>query len=119
MGNHGHIGTNSAIQLDARCTVRIGDYCSISHNVRIYTSSPLVDQDFTAGPLETRFGDVVIGNGAWVGANVFINPGVTIGDHAIVGANSVVTKDVPPYAIVGGVPAKLIRYKTIAPSNSK
>lgn len=54
---------------------------------------------------------VVIGNDVWIGANVIILPGVNIGDGAIVAAGAVVTKDVAPYAIVGGVPAKTIRYR--------
>lgn len=54
-------------------------------------------------------GDTVVGNDIWFGQNVTVLPGVHIGDGAIIGANSVVTKDVPPYAIVGGNPAKLIR----------
>jgi acetyltransferase-like isoleucine patch superfamily enzyme len=52
---------------------------------------------------------VQIGNDVWIGEGVFIRRGVTIGDGAIVAAHAVVTKDVPPYAIVGGVPAKVIR----------
>lgn len=54
---------------------------------------------------------VVIGNDVWIGANVCIMPGVHIGDGAIVAAGAVITKNVEPYAIVGGVPAKLIRYR--------
>lgn len=54
---------------------------------------------------------VVIGNDVWIGANVIILPGITIGDGAILAAGAVVTKDVEPYAIVGGIPAKLIRYR--------
>jgi acetyltransferase-like isoleucine patch superfamily enzyme len=56
-------------------------------------------------------GDVIIGNDVWIGANAFIGSGVTIGDGAVIGAMSVVTRDVPPYAIVGGNPARLIRYR--------
>ena len=50
----------------------------------------------------------------WIGANVFITPGVTVDDNSIIGANSVVTKDVEPFSIVGGAPAKLIRIKNIS-----
>lgn len=54
-------------------------------------------------------GDIVIGNDVWIGYEAVILSGVTIGDGAIIGARAVVTKDVPPYTIVGGVPAKPIR----------
>ncbi len=54
-------------------------------------------------------GDIVIGNDVWIGYEAVILAGVTIGDGAIIGARAVVTRDVPPYAIVGGVPARLIR----------
>lgn len=53
----------------------------------------------------------IIGNDVWIGRRAIIRGGVTIGDGAIIGANSVVVKDVPPYAIIGGTPAKLIRYR--------
>ena len=54
-------------------------------------------------------GDIVIGNDVWIGYEALILSGVTIGDGAIIGARAVVTKDVPPYTIAGGVPAKAIR----------
>lgn len=53
-----------------------------------------------------------IGDDVWIGARVIILPGVKIGSHCIIGAGAVVTKDVPDYAVVGGVPAKVIRYRT-------
>ena len=52
-----------------------------------------------------------IGNDVWIGTRSIINDGITIGDGAIIAAGSVVTKDVAPYAVVGGVPAKIIRYR--------
>jgi acetyltransferase-like isoleucine patch superfamily enzyme len=54
---------------------------------------------------------VIIGNDVWVGANSIILPGVTIGDGAIIGAGAVVSHDVPPYAVVAGVPGRILRYR--------
>ena len=58
-----------------------------------------------------RVSEVVIGNDVWIGKRVIIMPGVKVGDGVIIGAGAVVTKDVPDFAIVGGVPAKIIRYR--------
>ena len=58
-----------------------------------------------------EFAYIIIGNDVWLGANVIVVDGVKIGDGAVVAAGSVVTKDIPPYAIVGGVPAKIIKYR--------
>lgn len=86
--------------------ITIGDGSLIGHGSIITTLNHGVEParrgDMIPGP-------VVIGRDVWLGARVTIVPGVTIGDGAIVGAGAVVTKDVPARAIVGGVPAKLIR----------
>lgn len=54
-----------------------------------------------------------IGNDVWIGTRVIIMPGITIGDHSIIGAGAIVTKDVPDYAVVGGCPAKIIKMRNI------
>ena len=63
---------------------------------------------FSSCRIKTQ-GDIIIGNDVWIGYEALIMSGVTIGDGAIIGARAVVTKDVPPYTIVAGVPAKPIR----------
>ena len=114
IGKNSYIGANSTIQAAERCMVQIGDNCSISHNVRMYTCSNKPDQDFNLIKSKEKFyGDIVIGNGVWIGANVFINPGIRIDNNVVIGANSVVTKDIKENSIVGGVPAKLIRIKNV------
>ena len=112
-GNNSYIGSYSSIQAHHNCKVVIGEGCMLSHNVRIYTSSLIPDQDLSKLPHLEKIGDVIIGDYVWVGANTLINPGIIIGNNSIIGANSVVTKNIGEFEIVGGVPAKLIRVKKI------
>lgn len=121
----------------SRFVKRIGRYCSISKYARIASNSPLeyvstnpflwspayapqrekfqikIENNgmavFYAAPTENQL--VEIGNDVWIGMNAVIMPGVKIGDGAIIGAGAVVTKDVEPYAVMGGVPARRIRYR--------
>ncbi|OEG00111.1 acetyltransferase [Vulcanibacillus modesticaldus] len=81
--------------------IHIGDNTIIGYNTTILAHEYLLD--------EYRLGDVYIGSNVMIGANTLILPGVTIGDNAIVGAGSVVTKDVPPNTFVAGNPAKHIK----------
>ena len=101
----------------------IGKYCSISWDTTINAKShPYHSISTSAFPYvpslgnfvnkrEQKYDMVVIKNDVWIGANSLIMPGVIIGNGAVIGASAVVTKDVPDYAIVAGVPAKIINYR--------
>lgn len=107
----------------------IGSFCSIAvglsvsngnHPINILTTHPsVVDKCFELveqyskllKTLHPRNGLIIIGNDVWIGLNVTILTSVNIGDGAVIGAGSIVTRDVPPFAIVAGNPAKIIKYR--------
>jgi maltose O-acetyltransferase len=86
----------------------IGDRVDMGHEVLIITTTHEINSQYRrAGATVTK--PVIIENGVWLGARCTILPGITVGEGAIVAAGAVVTKDVPPNTIVGGVPAAVIR----------
>lgn len=107
--------------------LKIGKFCSIACGAKfLFTSANHTLRSLSTYPFPIFFeewgldakniceawdnkGDIVIGNDVWIGFEAVILSGVTIGDGAIIGTRAVVTKDVPPYTIVGGIPAKPIR----------
>ncbi|MDK4687885.1 CatB-related O-acetyltransferase [Kingella negevensis] len=105
--------------------VKIGDYCSIAGNVKFINANHRIDLVSTYPFYSLRWfyqentsvydhfakGAITVGNDVWIGENAVILSGVTIGDGAIIAANSLVNKDVEPYSIVGGNPAKHIRFR--------
>lgn len=100
----------------------IGNYCSIAsnvlfvlggnHNYKTLTTYPFKNKILNENNIEAiSKGPIILEDDVWIGANSLILSGVRIGKGAIVAAGSVVTKDIPPYAIVGGNPAKIIKYR--------
>jgi len=110
IGNHVFIGPNVQIDLLYPQLVAIEDYVSIGMNCMIFAhSNPTCSAYLKQNFYPRRVSKVTIRRGAWVPPGSIILCGVTIGENSIVGAGSVVTKDVQPWSLVGGVPAKYIR----------
>ena len=100
---------NSGCRFQDQGGIFIGDHALIGHNVVLAT----LNHDFAPklrGSMHPA--PIRIGRRVWIGSNATVVPGVTIGDNAIIAAGAVVTRDVPPNAIVGGIPAKILRYLT-------
>ena len=105
--------------------IQVGSFCSIADDVVIFGGGEHRTDWVTTYPLRVAFddplaskdghpaskGETKIGNDVWIGFRAMVLSGVTIGDGAVIGAGAVVTADVPPYAIVAGNPAKVIRYR--------
>lgn len=108
------------IRSDTKNMLKIGNFCSIAdkvtfmlgldHPANLISTYPFKNYFFN-GISAISKGDIILDDDVWIGYNVTILSGVHIGQGAIVAAGAVVTKDVPPYAIVGGVPAKVIKYR--------
>lgn len=110
-----HLGDNSGIGINARIqgTCYIGNDVMMGPDCIIYTQNHKFDDISTTmrGQGHQEEKPVHIGDDIWIGGRVIILPGVNIGSHSIIGAGSVVTKDVPPYAICAGNPATVKKYR--------
>jgi virginiamycin A acetyltransferase len=121
--NNTHIGRFTSIGRFSKIThADIGSFCAISWDLTINAiQHPLDHITVHAFPYVPQYGltdqrqdmikRVKIGHDVWIGANSVIMPGITIGNGAVIAAGAVVTKDVPDYAVVGGVPAKILKYR--------
>lgn len=97
---------NSGCRFQDQGGIRLGDGVFVGHNVVLAT----LNHGFSPEDRGTTYpAPIVIGDNVWLGANVTVVPGVTIGVNAIIAAGAVVTKDVPPNTVAGGVPAKVIK----------
>jgi len=125
-----YIGAHSYVNGGmVRARTQIGRFCSISYGVSLGVSDHALDlvsthpfasrakrdpdyqSPYAPGPLRPWDAPTLIGHDVWIGTNVILRQGLTVGIGAVLAAGAVVTTDVPPYAIFGGVPAKLIRYR--------
>lgn len=97
---------NSGCHFQDQGGITVGDGSLIGHNVVLATINHDLDP---AQNRKNHYAPITIGNHVWIGSNATILSGVTIGDWAVVAAGAVVTKDVPPRTVVGGVPAKVIK----------
>lgn len=96
------------------CVVEIGDFCAIAANVSLITASgPNMSQLADIPYIQEHYiksGRIVIEDHVWIGANVIVLPGIHIGQNSIIGAGSIVTKNVPANSVVKGQPAKVYKY---------
>lgn len=112
IGEESYINGDSYLLAGENSKIIIGKYCLISYNVHIRTRTHLYEDRNTLikdqGHIEK---DIIIGDDVWIGFGAQIMSGVRIGNGAVIGAGAIVTKDVEEYAVVGGVPAKVIKYR--------
>lgn len=107
---------------DIDTTLTIGNFCSIAGNVKFFLDGEHCVDTVSTFPFKYYYtdsdevdnvtkGSIVVGDDVWIGHSATILSGVTIGQGAVIAAGALVCKDVPPYAIVGGVPSKVIKYR--------
>ena len=109
-----HVWAGDGLLIRGEGGVSVGSGTILSSHVEIWTTNHNYDsEDLTSIPYDRRMiaKPVHIGENVWVGTHVLFVPGVTVGEGAVIGMGAVVTKDVPPLAVVGGNPAKVIKYR--------
>ena len=112
LGYRSGIGIRSELNAVPDTFISIGDNVNMGPDVVIYTQNHRTDRtDIPMNQQGFVKKSVEIGNDCWIGRRVIILPGVKIGNGCVIGAGAVVTHDVPDYAVVGGVPARIIKYR--------
>ena len=106
IGDHTRVGLHNTVI----GPVTIGSHVNLAQGITVTAlNHNFAEKDLRIDEQGVSTNPVNIGNDIWIGANAVILPGVTIGDHSVVAAGAVVTKDVPPHTLVAGVPAKIIK----------
>jgi acetyltransferase-like isoleucine patch superfamily enzyme len=102
---------NIAVMIAAAGLVEIGEHCMFANGCFVTDSSHRFDDADKPVPWQgfTSKGPTRVGDNVWCGANVVITGGVTVGERSVIGANSVVTNDIPPFSVAAGAPAKVLR----------
>ncbi len=112
LGRNSHINQFCCIWASRHAEIRMGDNLLMGPGTKMFSSNHSMGQKdipMNVQPFVEK--DIIIGDDVWLGANVVVVAGVTIGDGAVIAAGSVVTKDVSPYTIAGGIPAKPIKLR--------
>jgi maltose O-acetyltransferase len=107
VGRSFKVGHN--VLIDAHAQITIGDDVFLGHNVMLLTGTHDAEQRGAERQAAVRARPITIGDGVWICSGAIICPGVTIGEHSVVGPGAVVMRNVPAYTIVGGNPARKIR----------
>ena len=127
--HQGHISVYPSVKVWAPWNIEMGSYVAIDDEVNLYSAAKITigtkvaisreafictaSHDITKANRPLVTAPITIGDGVWIGAQAIILPGVTIGEGAVVAAGAVVTKDVEPWAVVGGNPAKFIKKRVL------
>jgi len=108
IGDNSEFGTRCMVQSN----VEIGSNVIMGPDIKIYARNHKFNRtDIPIRNQGKEFLKTIIGDDVWISANSVITAGVNVGNHVVIAAGSVVTKDVPDYAVIGGVPAKIIKYR--------
>jgi virginiamycin A acetyltransferase len=127
-GKHSYFHEGANLKWECHTKLIVGNFTSVASGVQFYMGNGwghdienvstfpfgCVSRRTFRGAInksKTTNGDIIIGNDVWIGENAVVMSGVKIGDGAVIANNSHIVKDVPPYALVGGNPAKLIKYR--------
>ena len=113
IGDHTTIGPNVTLMAGANSgRITIGENCLFGPNALLTSANYDLTSPEPLNSIPMNEADIIVGNDVWVGAGAVILAGVTVSDHAVLAANTVVTKDVPEWSIIGGVPGRVIGTRT-------